>query len=167
MRFAFIAEEKAERSVTILCRCLLVTRSRFWAWTRHGLSARAQRDAVLRTKLCALHAASKDCYGRPRLWKDLREDGEAVSERRVRRLIREESIRGQVPKRFKQTTSSDHQDPIAANRARPRFHAAPNQRSSGAVPIRVSSITPTVTARPRARTTKRISRLMVLRAVTI
>ena len=129
MRFAFIAAEKATHSVTILCRCLRVTRSGFYAWTQRGLSARAQRDLVLRTKLRAFHAASRQRYGRPRLWKDLREDGEAVSEKRVRRLMRAERIQGQAPKRFTQTTNSDHQDPIAANVLDREFTAAaPNQR---------------------------------------
>src|SRR3954452_4377732 len=71
VRFAFIAAKKAEHRVTILCRCMQVTRSGFYAWTRRGLSARAQRDVVLRTKLRAFHAASGQVYGRPRLWKDL------------------------------------------------------------------------------------------------
>jgi transposase InsO family protein len=63
------------------------------------------------------------------LWKDLREDGEAVSEKRVRRLMHEEQIQGRIPKRFKQTTNSDHQDPIAANVLDRAFTAAaPNQR---------------------------------------
>ena len=115
MRFAFIAAEKANHGVAILCRCLQVTRSGFYAWLGRPLSARRQRDLVLRTKLRAFHAASHQRYGRPRLWKDLREDGEAVSEKRVQRLMREEGLRGQVPTRFKQTTNSDHTDPVAAN----------------------------------------------------
>ena len=129
MRFAFIAAKRAEHHVTILCRCMRVTRSGFYAWTRRGLSARAQRDLVLRTKLRAFHAASGHRYGRPRLWKDLKEDGEAVSEKRVKRLMREEQIQGKVPKRFKHTTNSDHDDPIAANVLDRDFTAAgPNQR---------------------------------------
>ncbi len=132
MRFAFIAAEKARHAVTILCRCLQVTRSGFYAWAKRGLSAHAQRDVVLRTKLRAFHAASEDRYGRPRLWKDLREDGEAVSEKRVGRLMREEGLRGKVPKRFKQTTDSRHDDPIAANLLDRDFTAAaPNQRWVG------------------------------------
>ncbi len=129
MRFAFIAAKKAEHRVTILCRCMRVTRSGFYAWARRGLSARAQRDLVLRTKLRAFHAASGKRYGRPRLWKDLKEDGEALSEKRVRRLMRDEQIQGQVPKRFKHTTDSHHEDPIAPNvLARDFTAAAPNQR---------------------------------------
>ena len=132
MRFAFIAAEKARHAVTILCRCLRVTRSGFYTWLRRPLSARSQRDLVLRTKLRAFHAASHHRYGRPRLSKDLREDGEAVSEKRVRRLMREEGLQGQVPKRFKQTTNSDHDDPIAANLLDRDFTAAaPNQRWVG------------------------------------
>jgi hypothetical protein len=75
VRVAFIAAKKAEHRVTILCRCMQVTRSGFYAWTRRGLSARAQRDVVLRATLRAFHAASGQVYGRPRLWKDLKEDG--------------------------------------------------------------------------------------------
>jgi transposase InsO family protein len=132
MRFAFIAAEKATHSVSILCRCLRVTRSGFYAWLRRGLSARAQRDLVLRTKLRAFHAASHDRYGRPRLWKDLKEDGEAISEKRVRRLMREEGLQGKVPRRFKQTTNSHHDDPIAGNLLDRDFSAAaPNQRWVG------------------------------------
>jgi putative transposase len=132
MRFAFIAAEKARHSVTILCRCLRVTRSGFYAWLRRPLSPRSQRDLVLRTKLRAFHATSHHRYGRPRLWKDLREDGEAVSEKRVRRLMREEGLRGKTPKRFTQTTDSDHDDPIAANLLDRDFTAAaPNQRWVG------------------------------------
>jgi transposase InsO family protein/transposase-like protein len=132
VRVAFIAAKKAEHRVTILCRCMQVTRSGFYAWTRRGLSARAQRDVVLRATLRAFHAASGQVYGRPRLWKDLKEDGEAVSEKRVTRLMREEQIQGKVPKRFKQTTNSHHDDPIAANVLDRDFTAAaPNQRWVG------------------------------------
>lgn len=58
-----------------------VTRSGFYAWLGRGLSARAERDLVLRTKLRAFYIASRQTYGRPRLWKDLRDDGERASAR--------------------------------------------------------------------------------------
>ena len=96
MRFAFIAAEKARHTVIILCRCLQVTPSGFYAWVLRGLSTRAKRDLVLRTKLRAFHAASGHRYGRPNLWKDLQEDGEAVSEKRVARLIFSEEVLGGI-----------------------------------------------------------------------
>jgi transposase InsO family protein len=133
MRFAFIAAEKTTHAVSIF-RCLRVTRRGFYAWARRGRSARAQRDLVLRTKLRAFHAASGDRYGRPRLWKDLQEDGEAVSEKRVRRLMREEGLEGHVPKRFKQTTNSHHDfDYIEEFYDRRRHHSTLGQISPGGV----------------------------------
>ena len=109
-----------------------MTRSGFDAWQRRSLSARAQRDVVLRAKLRASHAASGHRYGRPNLWKDLQEDGEAVSEKRVARLMREEGIQGKVRRRFKTTTMSDHADTIAPNVLDRDFTAAgPNQRWGG------------------------------------
>ena len=88
MRFGFNAVEKAHHQVAMLWRCLRVTRSGFCAWVRRGVSARAQRGVVLKTKLRAFHAATNRTYGRPRLWKDLREDGGAVSHKRVARRLR-------------------------------------------------------------------------------
>ena len=129
MRFTFIAAEKARHTVTILCRCLGVTRSGFYTWARRGPSARTQRDGPLGVKVRAFFAASGDRYGSPRIWKDLVEDGEAVSRKRVVRLMQADGLVGRVRKRFKGTTMSDHDDPIAANLLNRQFvAAAPNQR---------------------------------------
>ena len=129
MRFTFIAAEKARHTVTILCRCLRVTRSGFYTWARRGPSARTQRDGQLRVKVRAFFAASGDRYGSPRIWKDLVEDGEAVSRKRVVRLMQADGLVGRVRKRFTGTTMSDHDDPIAANLLDRQFVAeAPNQR---------------------------------------
>ena len=108
-----------------------VTRSGFYAWLRRGLSARAQRDLVLRTKLRAFHAASGHRYGRPRLWKDLQEDGEAVSEKRVRRLMRDEQIQGQRPEAVQ---TDDQQRSRRSDRgqcARPGLHGGGAQSTLG------------------------------------
>lgn len=67
--------------------------------------------------------------GVPWLGKDLKDDGEAISEKRVRRLMCEEQIQGRVPKRFKHTTDSDHTDPIAANVLDRDFTAAAQHES--------------------------------------
>ena len=40
--------------------------------------------------------ASRRSYGSPRIWKDLVEDGEAVSRKRVVRLMQEDGLRGRV-----------------------------------------------------------------------
>jgi len=124
--------EKASHSVTILCRCLQVTRSGFYAWQGRPESAHARRDRHLRVRVRASHEASRRAYGRPRIWKDLVEEGERISEKRVGRLMREAGIVARVRRRFKMTTMRDRDQPVAANVLNRQFTAArPNQRWVG------------------------------------
>ena len=114
------------------CRALRVSPSGFYAWHTRPTSARAQRDERLRVQVRAAHAASRGRYGRPRVWKDLHEAGEHVSQKRVARLMREEGLRGRVRKRFRSTTMSEHDQPIAPNVLARQFAAErPNQRWVG------------------------------------
>jgi transposase InsO family protein len=130
VKFRFIAVEKAHHSLTLLCRCLRVTRSGFHAWQTRPASARAKRDRQLKVLIRASFAGSKGRYGSPRIYRDLREDHqERVSRKRVIRLMQEEKLQARVRKRFKCTTDSDHDQPVAANLLDRQFTAeAPNQR---------------------------------------
>lgn len=124
--------EKARHSVTRLCRVLRVTRSGFYAWCHRGPSAHAQRDAQLRVQVRASFDASRGRYGHPRVHRDLAEAGEHVSEKRIARLMREDGLVARARKRFKQTTMSDHDQPVAANLLDRQFAAdGPNQRWVG------------------------------------
>ncbi len=72
---------------------------------------------------------SKQRYGSPRIHGDLIELREQVSRKRVIRLMQEEGLVARARKRFKGTTMSDHDQPIAANLLQQEFTAArPNQR---------------------------------------
>ena len=109
-----------------------VTRSGFYAWQRRPESAHARRDRQLRVLVRASHDASRRAYGRPRIWKDLIEEGERVSEKRVGRLMREDGVVARPRRRFKVTTMSDHDQPVAANVLDRQFTAdRPNQRWVG------------------------------------
>jgi len=132
VRFRFIAAEKATPAVTILCRCLCVTRSGFYAWRRRPESRHAQRDRCLRVLVRTSHEASRRRYGSPRVHEDLIEQQIPVSRKRVARLMREEGLQARARKRFKVTTMSDHDQPVAANLLARQFEAAaPNQRWVG------------------------------------
>jgi len=133
VRFRFIAAEKAQASLSLLCRCLRVTRSGFYAWQQRPESARAIRDRQLKVLVRASFAASKGRYGSPRIHRDLLEDHqEHVSRKRVIRLMQEEGLKARPRKRFKCTTMSDHDQPVAANLLDRQFTAgAPNQRWVG------------------------------------
>ena len=129
MRFLFIAVKKAEHTVSILCRCLRVTRSGFYAWRRRAESTHARDDRRLKVLVQASFTQSKQRYGSPRIHEDLLEQHERVSRKRVIRLMQEDGLKARARKRYKVTTMSDHDQPVAANLLDRQFAAAaPNQR---------------------------------------
>ena len=84
MRFRFIAVEKVDHSITMLCRCLRVTRSGFYAWRRRPESTHARDDCRLKVLVRASFEESKHRYGSPRVHEDLLEQHEHVSRKRQR-----------------------------------------------------------------------------------
>ena len=118
--------------MTRLCQVLRVTRGGFYAWCGRGPSAHAQRDGQLRVKVRTFFEASRRRYGSPRIIRDLQDDGERISRKRVVRLMQEEGLVARKRKRFKSTTMSDHDQPVAANLLDRQFAAErPNQRWVG------------------------------------
>jgi putative transposase len=132
MRFTFIAAKKAEHTVTILCRCLRVTRSGFYAWQRRPESAHTREDRRLTVLVQASFAESKQRYGSPRVHEDLIDQHAHISRKRVVRLMQADGLRARHRKRYTLTTMSDHDQPVAANLLdRQCEAAAPNQRWVG------------------------------------
>lgn len=132
MKFAFIEAEKAKRNVAWMCRRLGVSRTGFYAWRRRPESERAKADQRLAVLVRAAHEESRRCYGSPRLVRELRGQGERVGRKRVRRLMVQEGLKARVRRRYKCTTMSDHNQPVAANLLARQFEADhPNQRWVG------------------------------------
>ena len=89
----------------------------------------ARDDRRLKVLVRASFEASKRRYGSPRVHEDLLEQDEHVSRKRVVRLMQEDGLQARLRKRYKLTTMSDHDQPVAANLLDRQFEAAaPNQR---------------------------------------
>jgi transposase InsO family protein len=121
MRFRFIAAEKARYPMRLLCRCLQVSRSGYYAWVRRAPSPHAVRDQELIVQLRLMHAESRHTYGRPRLHRALKARGVSVSAKRIARLMRTAHLRARGRRRYRVTTESGHHYPIAPNRLKRRF----------------------------------------------
>ena len=132
MKFAWVQTEKATYPLAQLCRWLDVTRSGFYAWRGRPESTHTRDDRRLKVLVRASFEASKQRYGSPRVHKDLLEQDEYVSRKRVVRLMQEDGLKARLRKRYKLTTMSDHDQPVAANLLDRQFEAdAPNQRWVG------------------------------------
>jgi putative transposase len=103
--FRFIAAEKANHPVSLMCEQLDVSRSGFYAWERRPPSDRALTDAWLVEQIRQIHEANRRVYGSPRVHAELRmARGIHVGRKRVERLMRDASISGLIPKRRGRTT---------------------------------------------------------------
>jgi putative transposase len=109
-----------------------VSASGFYAARSRPESTRARDDRRLRVLVQASFAESRRRYGSPRVYKDLIEQGARVSPKRVARLMQEDGLQARARKRFKLTTMSDHDQPVAGNLLDRQFEAqATNQRWVG------------------------------------
>jgi len=130
VRFAFIQAEKASWPVTVMCAVMKVSPSGFYAWQRHAPSKRETRDERLKVLIQESFDKSRKTYGSPRIHVDLA--GEHVGRNRVIRLMQAKGLEARVRRRYRSTTMSNHDQPVAANILDRNFEAsAPNERWVG------------------------------------
>ncbi len=112
-----IDAEKANYTVTRMCRLLRVDRRRYYEWRQRkqaGPSARELRLAELTEKIKAHHEASDGTYGAPRIVHDLRDDGETVSVKTVAKCMRQAEIAGISPRTWHPPTTTPGPNPEPA-----------------------------------------------------
>jgi len=115
-----------------MCRTFGVSPSGFYAWRTRPESTRAQEDRRLKVLVQASFKGGRGYYGSPRIYDDFVEWQEPVSRKRIIRLMQEDGLKARVRKRYKGTTMSDHDQPVADNLLRQDFTAQqPNQRWVG------------------------------------
>jgi transposase InsO family protein len=98
-----------------LCRVLKVSRSGFYAWLSAVPSKRTQEDDALKVAIRAVHEQSRETYGTRRVQPELLEQGFPAGRDRIARLRREMGLRCKQRRRFKATTNSRHNLPVAEN----------------------------------------------------
>jgi len=117
-----IARQRGQYPLVMMCRLLEVRRSTYYAWRKRPESRRTKEDRRLVIEIELSHKASDRTYGSPRVHEDLQEQGIRCGRKRVARLMRENGIRAKQARRFKATTDSDHNDPVAPNLLDREFH---------------------------------------------
>jgi transposase InsO family protein len=126
-------EHEAQYSIELLCRVLQVSRSGYYDWRGRPESKRSAENRELTARIIEIHKdRRKRNYGSPRVHNQLEKDGVSCGRHRVARLMRVNGIRAEVQPKFKVTTDSDHQRPVAPNILAREFEAvAPNQKWAG------------------------------------
>ena len=87
--------------------------------------------------------------GSPRIYDDFVDWQEAVSRKRIIRLMQEQGLKARVRKRYKGTTMSDHDQPVADNLLQPEFTAERPINAGSATPARRSRTRSGMVREPR------------------
>ncbi|OXS14587.1 IS3 family transposase [Zobellella denitrificans] len=123
LRYAFIDANQGQFSTALMCRVFEVSRSSYYEWRSRPPSPRKQQEKALKAKIRKHHEEGRATYGTRRIQKKLTGDGEAVSRRRVARLMKEEGLACKTRRKFKATTNSKHDKPVAPNLLARHFSA--------------------------------------------
>lgn len=115
MKYAWIKEYRDQYSVTRMCRQLEVSPTGYYQWNRRAPSNRSVANAVLDAQVAAIHAGSQRSYGRPRIVRELSNQGVQVSHERVRNSLKRQGLCPVYKRPYRVTTDSAHNKPIAPN----------------------------------------------------
>ena len=131
MKYTFILAELMMYPLSVVCPLLGVTQSGFHFWRRRKPSIREQEREQLRLDIRKEFDANRARYGAPRLYKAMCEHhGYTGSVNRIQMLMRAMGLRAKAGRKFKVTTDSAHQLPVAANLLGQNFSCDPSPESS-------------------------------------
>ncbi len=129
MRYAMIDQLRKQHPVTHLCTLLDVAKSGYQAWSSGKVVPPHRLEEMrLLVAIRAAHERGRGTYGPKKIRTELAEQGIVVGLNRIRRLRKQHGIRCTHKKKFRVTTDSKHNLPIAPNLLDRQFACtAPNQ----------------------------------------
>ena len=98
-----------------MCQTMGISRSGYYAYLKRPESKRAHRHRKLLECIREIHRDSHFIYGAPTITEALHEDGIRCNRGMVARLMRKNGIQSRVRRKFKATTNSNHNLPVAEN----------------------------------------------------
>jgi len=101
--------------LSLMASVLEVSRSGFYKWLSREASRREKEDNYLKTEIQRVHDWSRGTYGPVRIQAELKDAGIIVGRDRIGRLRRKMGLKCIQRKKFKATTNSKHNLPVAPN----------------------------------------------------
>jgi len=128
VKYAFIQGHEKKYPIAVMCRVLRASRSGYNEWRKGGVPQRQVRQQVLLDRIKKIYEDSRGNYGSPRVLRELRKDGVVVNHKTVEELMKKNGIQAKRKRKFKATTNSNHNLPVAENLLNRNFSASkPNQ----------------------------------------
>jgi putative transposase len=115
VKYRFIDEHRSQWPVRLMCQVLQVSTGGYYTWRDRPASAQQQRREVLASEIQAIHQEVKERYGSPRMHAELLARGQGCCVNTVAKLMRQHGIAAKTKRKFRCTTDSNHDLPVADN----------------------------------------------------
>lgn len=123
MKYWFMDQHRSTHGVQKMCRVIRASRSGYYRWRKQPQCKRQKENEKILMEIKESHKKSHRTYGSPRITYELRSLGTQCGENRVARLMKIHGIAGKAKKKFKATTNSNHDLPVAKNILNQNFAA--------------------------------------------
>lgn len=111
-----------------MCSVFGIARSGYYEWLEREESDREKKRKELEQQIRRIFLDSRRLYGSPKIWHILKRLGSDVTQKTVARIMQELGLKSRTVKKYKATTNSKHNLPVAENVLDQQFSAdAPNQ----------------------------------------
>lgn len=109
-----VKRDKSRVPIRFLCQYFGVTPSGYYNWKKQALRTRFIRKEEICKKIQIIFKESKETYGAPRIYQELKDLNILVSLNTVAKYMSELGLDARLKKKFSiQTTDSNHNSPIA------------------------------------------------------
>jgi len=115
MKYVFIKDNRSTFRLKKMCQVFDVSRSGYYAWLKRPKSKTKIYNEELIKKIIEIFDNKHRRYGSRRVWFELRLRGTMCSRNRVARLMKQVDLKSKRSKKFKTTTNSKHNLPVAPN----------------------------------------------------
>jgi putative transposase len=123
-----MSEHEGVWPLELMVKIFGVSRSGYSAWRKRDHSKKEQAELKLVRVIEQVHQGSRGTYGSPRVLQVLKGMGVPAGKSKVERTMRKHGIRAKMKRKFKVTTDSKHNLPVAPNLLERNFSPAkPNE----------------------------------------
>lgn len=123
MKYRFIFESRSGFRLGKMCKVLEVSRSGYHKYLRSQMSQRRLENMLIAEEIKRIYKKKHGRYGSPRIHEEIRKSGKRINKKRIARLMRINKIRAITKRKYKATTNSAHDKPVAENLLNQKFMA--------------------------------------------
>jgi putative transposase len=123
-------KNRSKYRIAKMAEWLQVSKSGYYAWRKRYPSIRELENQELLDEIRRIHQESNRIYGSIKITREINENSDKpVNHKRVERIMQENGIASKTKKKYKATTNSNHNLPVAENILNRDFKASePGQK---------------------------------------